>query len=156
MAHACGCHGHGGSHAVLDVREMPPRVRHPKIFETFDALAPGASFLLVNDHDPKPLFYQFQFERPKTFGWRYLEEGPETWRVELTKLGSTAIDASQTVAEVLEAHPELRPVLQELGNNHCCGAHLTLKDAAATAEVPVDRVLTSLGERMAAPAPAPS
>ena len=33
--------------------------------------------------DPKPLFYQFSFERAGTFTWTYLEEGPEVWRVEI-------------------------------------------------------------------------
>ena len=155
MAQACGCHGHGASTAtgVLDVRDMPPRVRHPKIFEAFDALTLGASFLLINDHDPKPLFYQFQFERPKIFGWRYLEEGPEAWRVEITKLAPATVDASQTVGEVLRAHPALRPALEDLGINHCCGAHLTLTEAAATAGIPLDRLLTTLGDRLAPSAP---
>jgi hemerythrin-like domain-containing protein/uncharacterized protein (DUF2249 family) len=70
---------------VLDVRAMPPRERHPRIFATFDRLAPGAHFVLVNDHDPKPLYYQFAAERPGAFTWRYLEEGPEVWRVEIGK-----------------------------------------------------------------------
>src|SRR5574338_113535 len=76
MAHECGCN-HAAAPMVLDVRDMAPRIRHPKIFETFDALAPGTAFVLVNDHDPKPLFYQFEAERKGTFRWRYLEEGPE-------------------------------------------------------------------------------
>ncbi len=71
---------------TLDVREIPPRVRHPLIFETFDQLAPGQSFRLVNDHDPKPLYYQFQAERPGEVGWDYLEQGPEVWQVRITKL----------------------------------------------------------------------
>ncbi len=33
------------------------------IFHTFEALKPGEAFVLVNDHDPKPLCYQFKFER---------------------------------------------------------------------------------------------
>lgn len=69
--------------AVLDVREMAPRERHPTIFDTFEALKPGAAFVLVNDHDPKPLRYQFEAERPGRFTWRYLEEGPEVWRVQI-------------------------------------------------------------------------
>lgn len=36
-------------------------------------------------HDPKPLYYQFSFERAGTFTWAYLEEGPEVWRVEIGK-----------------------------------------------------------------------
>lgn len=70
---------------VLDVRAMTPRERHPKIFEAYDRLKPGESFVLVNDHDPKPLYYQFAAERHGSFTWQYLEEGPEVWRVEIGK-----------------------------------------------------------------------
>ncbi len=70
---------------TIDVRPIPPRERHPLLFQTFDDLAVGESFELVNDHDPKPLYYQFMAERPGQLGWEYLEEGPETWRVVLSK-----------------------------------------------------------------------
>lgn len=70
---------------TIDVRPIAPRERHPLLFQTFDDLQAGESFELVNDHDPKPLYYQFMAERPGQLGWEYLEEGPETWRVVLTK-----------------------------------------------------------------------
>lgn len=70
---------------TLDVRTITPRERHPKIFNLFDGLKPGEAFELVNDHDPKPLFYQFNAERPGQFGWDYLEQGPEVWRVRIGK-----------------------------------------------------------------------
>jgi uncharacterized protein (DUF2249 family) len=69
----------------LDVRVIPPREKHPTIFQTFDALEPGESFILVNDHDPFPLRFQFEAERTGTFGWEYLESGPTVWRVEISK-----------------------------------------------------------------------
>lgn len=69
----------------LDVREVAPRIRHPLIFSTFDGLQPGQSFVLVNDHDPKPLFYQFQAERSGEFHWEYLATGPEEWQVRITR-----------------------------------------------------------------------
>jgi uncharacterized protein (DUF2249 family) len=69
----------------LDVREIAPRTRHPLIFETFDGLQRGMSFVLINDHDPKPLYYQFQAEREGTFQWEYLATGPETWHVRITR-----------------------------------------------------------------------
>jgi uncharacterized protein (DUF2249 family) len=72
---------------TIDVRELIPRERHPLIFRTFDGLGSGESFLLVNDHDPKPLFYQFSAERQGSFSWEYLEQGPEVWRVQIGKLG---------------------------------------------------------------------
>jgi uncharacterized protein (DUF2249 family) len=67
----------------LDVRQIAPAQRHPLIFETFEALQPGEDFILVNDHDPKPLYYQFKFEREGQFTWEYLEQGPEVWRVRI-------------------------------------------------------------------------
>ena len=68
---------------LLDVREEPPMRRHALIFETFDALEPGSAFELVNDHDPKPLYYQFAAEHAGAFSWDYLEQGPEVWRVRI-------------------------------------------------------------------------
>ena len=70
---------------IIDVRQIVPRERHPLIFSTFDQLAAGEGFTLVNDHDPKPLHYQFMHERPDQFGWDYLEQGPEVWRVRISK-----------------------------------------------------------------------
>jgi len=69
----------------LNVKKIIPRERHPLIFRTFDELEKGDAFVLVNDHDPKPLYYQFLHEREGLFSWQYLEEGPEEWRVKITK-----------------------------------------------------------------------
>jgi uncharacterized protein (DUF2249 family) len=73
---------------TVDVRTLIPRERHPLIFKTFRALTPGEAFLLVNDHDPKPLYYQFQAELGEPFQWEYLESGPEVWRVQIGKFQS--------------------------------------------------------------------
>ena len=70
---------------TVDVREIAPRNRHPLIFETFDSLQTGESFILVNDHAPTPLYYQFVHERADQFTWEYLEQGPEVWRVQIGK-----------------------------------------------------------------------
>lgn len=40
----------------------------------------------MNDHDPKPLYYQFMAEHPGQVGWEYLERGPEVWQVRISKL----------------------------------------------------------------------
>ena len=70
----------------LDVRVIPPREKHPAIFSAFDGLEPGAAFVLVNDHDPFPLRYQFEAERTGRFSWEYLEQGPVVWRVCIRKV----------------------------------------------------------------------
>lgn len=81
---------------TIDVRDIVPRERHPLIFGTFDMLAPGEALLLVNDHDPKPLFYQFQAESSGEFTWDYLESGPEVWQV---KIGKPQENAQPVVAK---------------------------------------------------------
>lgn len=73
--------------STVDVRTVPPPQRHPMIFGTFNQLVPGEAMLLVNDHDPKPLFYQFQAELGDIFTWDYIEQGPEVWQV---RIGRTA------------------------------------------------------------------
>jgi uncharacterized protein (DUF2249 family) len=75
---------------VIDVRTLVPAQRHQKIFQLVNELVPGKSFVLVNDHDPKPLYYQLEAEHPKQFSWTYLERGPEVWRVEIGKLAQAA------------------------------------------------------------------
>lgn len=76
--------------SVLDVRAEPPVRRHTLIFDTYEALDPGAAFELVNDHDPKPLYYQFAAERAGEFSWDYLEQGPAVWRVRIGRVAGTA------------------------------------------------------------------
>ena len=76
----------GHTEQTLDVRTVPPRGRHELIFHTFEALKPSEAFVLVNDHDPKPLHYQFQAEYTGQFSWDYLEQGPEVWRVRVGRV----------------------------------------------------------------------
>lgn len=67
----------------LDVRQEAPARRHDLIFGTYHSLDAGESFVLVNDHDPKPLYYQFAAEHAGQFSWDYLEAGPERWQVRI-------------------------------------------------------------------------
>ncbi len=69
----------------LNVSSIAPRERHPLIFRTFDELEKGDSFVLINDHDPKPLYYQFMHEKTGLFAWEYIEDGPDEWKVKITK-----------------------------------------------------------------------
>jgi regulator of cell morphogenesis and NO signaling len=69
----------------LFVPALEPTLKHATVFKKFDALASGDSFLLVNDHDPIPLFYEMKAERGDVFEWKKLENGPEVWKVEIKK-----------------------------------------------------------------------
>ena len=71
---------------TLDLRPLPPRERHEKIFNTWNTLDPGETLKIINDHAPKPLRYQFEAEMPGTFEWEYELEGPEDWCVTIKKI----------------------------------------------------------------------
>lgn len=73
------------SSAQIDVRKIEVRDKHNRIFETLDSLKIGQSLEIINDHDPKPLRYQLDAEHAGGFSWKYVEEGPEVWRVIITK-----------------------------------------------------------------------
>jgi uncharacterized protein (DUF2249 family) len=59
--------------ATVDARTYAPKDKHPVIFDTFDNLKSNEKMQLINDHDPRPLHYQFIMERPEQFEWEYLE-----------------------------------------------------------------------------------
>jgi iron-sulfur cluster repair protein YtfE (RIC family) len=52
--------------------------------------------------------------------------------------------AEQTVAEVSRRSPAALDAIKKLGLNHCCGAHLTLAEAAASTGVPLNDVLAAV------------
>ena len=64
----------------------------------------------------------------------------------------TPARAEQTVAEVALRQAGALGVMKDLGINHCCGAHLTLREAAAAAGVPLDALLAALNEPRKTPA----
>ena len=71
----------------LDVREIPPNERHDRIHAAFADLEPGESLTIVNDHDPKPLYYELSAEVPAFDDGNYAveREGPERFVAELPK-----------------------------------------------------------------------
>jgi uncharacterized protein (DUF2249 family) len=71
--------------ATVDARKYEPKDKHPTIFNTFFSLNSGEVMELINDHDPRPLHYQFIIEHKDEFEWAYLEEGPDVWRVAITR-----------------------------------------------------------------------
>lgn len=74
----------------IHVPSVPPPQRHPLIFSTFDALTPGGTFEIVNDHDPMPLYMQFERQRAGQFSWDYLETGPRQWQVRIGRVRTGA------------------------------------------------------------------
>lgn len=62
------------SENTLDLREVPPPERHPKIFDAFEALESGEVLTLINDHEPRPLYYEMDAEVEEFDADRYSVE----------------------------------------------------------------------------------
>lgn len=64
-----------------------------------------------------------------------------------------AVSPTDTVADVSRRSPRALEALQRLGVNHCCGAHLTLTEAAAAAGVTVGTLIQAIEAALAEEAP---
>ncbi len=70
----------------MDLRPYPPTERHEMFYKAFAEIGVGEAFEFINDHDPKPLYYQMEAESKAPFRWEYLEEGPDAWKVRVVKV----------------------------------------------------------------------
>jgi uncharacterized protein (DUF2249 family)/quercetin dioxygenase-like cupin family protein len=74
----------------LDLRGVPRSERHPLVFDLFDRLAAGESFIIFNDHDPQPLRMQIEQMREGEMGWEYIERGEGSFRIRITRIAPAA------------------------------------------------------------------
>lgn len=72
---------------VVDLRPMIPPERHATVFGAIDALEPGATFVLINDHAPTPLLWRIAENWPGLFEHEFLRDGPAVWQVAITRKG---------------------------------------------------------------------
>jgi len=71
---------------VIDIRKLGACVeRKAHVLAAFDRLAAGECLIVVNDHLPRGLRIHMDEQRPGLFAWRSLEEGPDTFRVEIER-----------------------------------------------------------------------
>jgi len=112
---------------TLDVTQIEPKFKHSTIFERFDKLSGGESFVIHNDHDPKPLYYQMVAERGQTFDWEYILEGPQFWEVKISKLNTG--EKPTTIGELVAADYRKAEVFRKFGLDFCCGGKKSLKEA---------------------------
>lgn len=138
---------------IVDATLLEPRVKHPVIFEFFQGLLPGQSFILRNDHDPKPLYYQMIGELGNVVGWEYLEQGPEWWKVKITRLYESAGEV-KTVGEIAASDLRKAQVFKKYGIDFCCGGKKTLREACATKGLNANEIEKELNATTG-PAPLP-
>lgn len=123
---------------ILNVTLLEPKQKHPTIFVRFDELSEGESLTLHNDHDPKPLYYQLLGERGNIFEWEYLEQGPEWWKVKISKRIFGEND--ETLGQIAAKDLRKAQVFKKYGLDFCCGGKKTVKEACAEKGLDVTKV----------------
>ncbi|WP_436928728.1 DUF2249 domain-containing protein [Halosimplex halobium] len=86
-----------GDRGAVDVRDLKPQRRHEALLSIFDELDPGGGFVLVNDHDPKPLYHELTSMHGDVVEWEYRDRGADAWRVEIAKTGVSEGDTGDVV-----------------------------------------------------------
>lgn len=120
---------------ILDVTIIDPNLKHQVIFNTFDALVPGEHFVIFNDHDPKPLYHQLLSERGPVFSWKYIQEGPEKWQVQITK---TKVEYKETIGDLVAKDFRKAEVFKKYGIDFCCGGKKTVEEACIEKNISPD------------------
>jgi len=126
---------------VLNVTLIEPRLKHPTIFKHFDMLKEGEAFQILNDHDPKPLYYQLLGERGNIFTWSYLEQGPQWWKVQIKKHD---IQSGETIGEIAAKDIRKAEVFKKYGIDFCCGGKKSLKQVCEEKGLDVEIVEAEL------------
>lgn len=114
---------------VLVVYELEPRLKHATIFARFAEVPEGESLTIVNDHDPKPLYYQMLGELGNVFIWEYLQQGPELFRIRITRRVSG--ENEETLGQIAVKDLRKAAVFKKYGLDFCCGGKKTVKEACA-------------------------
>lgn len=77
----CTCGEHDEELPELDAQTIPHAIRHAAIFGAIESLRPGSALVISATHDPVPLLTQLVTRHGDAFRTRYLEDGPERWRI---------------------------------------------------------------------------
>jgi regulator of cell morphogenesis and NO signaling len=128
----------------IDVTILEPRMKHPTIFKKFDEITQGESFLIFNDHDPKPLYYQLIGERGNIFNWEYLESGPEIWQVKISKYKSGSKES--TIGEVIAKDFRKAEVFKKYKIDFCCGGKKTLSEVCIDKQLDIVEINNQLNK----------
>lgn len=121
----------------LNVTAIEPRFKHPTVFKYFDALEPGDGFIIENDHDPKPLYYELIAERGEIFTWEYLVQGPEIFEV-LIKRNSPDNKSPQAGGAITEKDIKKAALIKSKGITFGCSDQENNKQAAESVKAIYD------------------
>lgn len=72
----------------LNLYHVPRSQIVPQVFERFDALELGESFVLIIDHNPVLLERELDNKRLGQSAWEHLDRGPDKYHVRIRRIGS--------------------------------------------------------------------
>ncbi len=86
---------------VLDVREIDKSFRKKIILNLFNELDDGQQLILISNHNLAPLNKLFQKQKHGFFEWHDLQNGPDIWRISITKTN----ELNLTINDILKRYP---------------------------------------------------
>jgi uncharacterized protein (DUF2249 family) len=72
----------------FDVREIPCRIKHGQIIQKWLELPVGDYFVLVNDHEPVPLYYQFEATFKGEFTWEKAGTSEDCFKIRIGRIAA--------------------------------------------------------------------
>ena len=128
---------------VIDVTTIAPSAKHPHIFNTYEKLDRGQTLTLLNDHDPKPLYYQLLAKYGDGFSWNYVESGPITWKINIYKRPENEIE---TIGSITAKDIRKAKVFSQYGIDFCCGGRKTIKEVCEEKNIAMDQLIEDLNK----------
>ena len=126
----------------IDVTILEPKLKHPSIFKKFDEIEESESFIILNDHDPKPLYYQLIGERGNVFSWEYLENGPDNWKVKIKK--NPSIENEKSIGELVASDFRKAEVFKKFNIDFCCGGKKSVSQICKENDIDIKKLEAEL------------
>lgn len=108
----------------LDLTTMEARLKYAVISEKFEALRPGQAMVMINDDDSGPLYEQLITDRGQTLRWETLKNGPEKWRIKITK--NQGNNDGETIGQIISRDYRKARALNNFDIDFSCGGNRTL------------------------------
>lgn len=136
---------------TLNVTTLVVLFKNQIILNHFDHLEEGKAFMLLNNCDPKPIYYRLLVERGQTFNWKYVAEGPDIWKVKISKLKNDEI--SLQIGEIVAKDYRKAKVFKDYGIDFYCVGKKTLEKACNEKKINVEEIKEALKEVEKSPIP---
>ena len=135
---------------TFDVRMIDPYRIHVDVFDKLSTLAIGQAIVMVHDVDLRPLYFRLLAECKLAFNWQTLDDGPEVWRVQLSRKAAGAI--TETIGEIVSKDYRYATVFKRLGVDFSCNGKRTLEEVCFDIHLDVDDMRQQLAMCLNQPA----